>query len=93
MFICKSLFDSEITQSEFEALLKEVAPKYAKDHKVDGVDAAVNKMKEQIVSHDPSLAGTTVSDCSIHIHLHSKTVSTKQHTVFELLQQKHDALI
>jgi len=51
----------EITFDEFDRLLHEVSPKFAKDHKLRDNEDAFNMMLQVIASGGPSLAGTTVS--------------------------------
>lgn len=58
--IAPSIFVRDITYEQFTALLKEVAVKYGKDHKIFNADEAYMAMSRAIIACGPSLTGTTV---------------------------------
>ena len=51
----------ELTLEQFKDLLKEMAPKYQKDHKLANADAALDQMLNEIATKGPAMHGTTVS--------------------------------
>lgn len=69
--------EKEMSMAQFNAFLKELSPKYKKDHKLGSDDEAFTAMQEKIKAGGVSKAGTTGTSKTGGV---SKMTDTSQYT-------------
>ncbi|XP_041353969.1 tubulin polymerization-promoting protein family member 2-like isoform X1 [Gigantopelta aegis] len=76
----KTQGSKELTLDQLQALMKEVAVKYKKDHKLGSVDEAYDKMVSEVCTHGPGLHHTTGMSITGDVeHMTDTTLYTGSH--------------